>query len=88
MPLSLDIGRLMSASVETNERMTAMELRLTRQMQDLSSTVTDQLDSFTSKMESIWRESIVFPKILDDHGATLRGHDVRISALEARSHTP
>ena len=58
--------------------------QLKRDRATFDSRITAALEPFTSRMETIWRESIVHPKMLDEQGATLRGHEARISALEAR----
>ena len=58
--------------------------QLKRDRATFDSRITAALEPFTSRMETIWRESIVHPKMLDEQGSMLQRHEERISALEAR----
>lgn len=79
-----DIRLLMIESVDTNTRMKSMEERLTAKMDAGRAEDAALRESFLGRMETLWRESAVFPKLLDEHAAALRGHESRIAALEAR----
>jgi hypothetical protein len=79
-----DIRRLMIASLDTNERVKNLQDQVKIQMDTQNSNITRLLEAFGSRMETIWRESIVFPRLIDEQGATLRSHETRITALEAR----
>ena len=83
-----DIRRLMLESVATNERVTAIRDDVRRDLRDFRMEFTGTLDAFASKMETLWRETMVFPKLLDDHGALLRSHEARLQTLEARRPAP
>lgn len=83
---SLD-GRICGLAVEvvkTRDRIDEVEISLKQEMRDLRADMTSRMDAFLVRFETIWRESAVFPVILDEHGTTLRGHETRIWALEVR----
>ena len=76
--------RTMIEVVKTRESISAVKADLEKQIRDSEANVTGRLDSFLARFETIWRESAVFPKILDEHGGALQGHESRIQALEVR----
>ncbi|MDE2490914.1 MAG: hypothetical protein KGM24_08700 [Elusimicrobia bacterium] len=57
---------------------------LRRDMGGLKADVTARLESFGGRMETLWRDCVVYPKMLDEQAATLRGREARLSALEGR----
>ena len=76
-----NIHRLNISSVNTGDRLMSLEDRLGRRVETI---ITERLEPFTSRMETLWRESVLNPKALDRQDAMLQGHESRISALEAR----
>jgi hypothetical protein len=78
------VNRLVSANLDTNEYMKALEGRVAAKLDGMRAETTGRLESFSSRMETLWRDTIVYPKMLDEHGALLRGHEQRIAALESR----
>ena len=82
--MELNIRRLMAESVDTNGRMRAMEDRLITRMDAGRAEDASLREAFLSRMETLWQRTVTFPKILDEHGAALTGHDQRLKALEAR----
>ena len=58
-------------------RVSRMEEALTEGLAGIRNDVARLLDASASRMETLWRETVTFPAILDDHGR-------RIAALEAR----
>lgn len=68
---------------KTNSRMDLMEERLKNEMRQLSANLAAKMDGFVTKMESIWRESAVFPLVLDQHGSILKNHEKRLGDLES-----
>ena len=79
------IRRLQFKSGKTDANMRAMEDRLTARMDAGRAENIGLREAFIGRMETLRRETIIFPKILDEHGAALRGHDDRITALEGRN---
>ena len=69
--------RLALAVIQTNDRIDKVAIELREEMRAINSNVGRTLDSAVSRMEILWRETVSFPRILDDH-------DRRITALEAR----
>lgn len=76
--------RMAAEIVRNTDRIERVETNLRQDMRALGEDVRGRLDAFTARFETIWRESITFPKMLDEQGATLRAHEQRLSALEAR----
>jgi len=75
--LSASTKRLALGILETNVRMDRLAEGLREEMRALRSDVSDKLDTAVSRMETLWRESVVLPRVVDDH-------ERRITALEAR----
>lgn len=46
--------------------------------------VTEKLESFATRMETLWRESALLPRVVDDHGTRLRALESRVSTLESK----
>ena len=69
--------RLALAVIQTNDRIDKVAIELREEMRAINSNVGRTLDSAVSRMEILWRETVSFPRILDDR-------DRRITALEAR----
>ena len=76
-----NIHRLNISSVNMGDRLMSLEDRLGRRVETI---ITERLEPFTSRMETLWRESALNPKALDRQDAMLQRHEERISALEAR----
>lgn len=81
--IDASVGRLAKEILKTNDRMDSMEERLTLEMRRLNADVTGKMDVFIDRMETIWRESAVLPRVVDEHAETLRDHEGRIKALES-----
>ena len=79
-----DIRRVALALDDTNGRVRAIQDGLDKQFAAQNSRLTGILEPFAARMETIWREAAVYPRMLDEQGATLLGHETRITALEAR----
>ncbi len=74
--------RLAAEVVKTNEKMDRMEEGLRHEMRGLKTEVTTALDASVGRMETLWRESVLLPRVLDQHGAALRDHETRLGPLE------
>ena len=81
--LKTDIKRLALGLDKTNQRMTEMEQGLRADMRELKTDVTTKLDTFIGRMETLWRESAMLPKAVDDHAEKIRDHEMRLSRLES-----
>ena len=76
------INGLAGALVKTNSKMDRMEERLSALIRDESGKTAARIDVFLGKLQTYERESHMFPKTLDEHGATLRDHERRLSSIE------
>ena len=74
--LALEIGK-------THYRMDQLETGLRQEMRQLNSTVLERMDTWAGRFETIWRESALFPRVMDEHGETLRDHESRLRRLES-----
>lgn len=82
--VDLDIRRLMSASLATSDRITLVESNLSRRMGEQEARITTKLDTAWARIETLWRETTLYPPILDKQGARLEDHERRLKALETR----
>jgi len=76
------INGLAGAWVKTDAKMDRMEERLSALIRDESGKTAARIDVFLGKLQTYERESHMFPKTLDEHGATLRDHERRLSSIE------
>lgn len=83
--LDTKFDRLAVGLVNTNARIDLLRSEMSGAMRQLESRVTDKLESFASRMETIWRESWVIPRGLDEHRRILDDHESRIGRLEGPS---
>ncbi len=81
--LTANVRNLNLGYTALNAGMKDLATGLRREMADLKTAVTAQVEPFTGRMETIWRESVVYPRMLDQQGARLDAHDRRLTALEA-----
>ena len=79
-----DIRRLMISDVDLGQRISDLKEHVNHQFAAYESNILRRFDGFADRLETIWRESAVFPKLFDEQGATLLRHETRISALESR----
>ncbi|NNN06102.1 MAG: DUF1640 domain-containing protein [Elusimicrobia bacterium] len=75
--LAASTRRLAHEIVKTNVRIDRLGDDLRGEMRALRSDVSKTMDTAVSRMETLWRESVLLPRVLDDHAR-------RIAALEAR----
>ncbi|NNN05042.1 MAG: hypothetical protein HKL90_03995 [Elusimicrobia bacterium] len=75
--LAASTRRLAHEIVKTNARIDRLSDDLRGEMRGLRGDVSKTMDVAVSRMETLWRESVLLPRVIDDH-------DRRISALEAR----
>jgi len=66
------------------EKMDAMAAGLRQEMGLLRNDVSAKLDTAVSRMETIWRESAVLPRVIDEQSKVLRDHEQRLSEIERR----
>lgn len=74
--------RIAGELVKTNARMTGMEERLVALIREESAKTVGRIDAFLSKLETYGRETTFIPHALDEHGKTLKDHELRLVKLE------
>lgn len=82
--LDVRTERMAVEIVRMHERMDKLEDGLKHEMRQFNSQVLGTLDAAAGRMETLWRESAIIPRVLDEHGAMLRAHETRLGRLEAR----
>jgi archaellum component FlaC len=78
---------LRSVKVQTSvliQKVDFLEEGQRRLPQIIDTRFAERIEPFMALMETLRRDTAVYPRILDEQAATLRGHEGRISALEAR----
>lgn len=81
--LDKKIDRVAIEVVKTNERIGQLGEGLRQDMRQLNSDVTAKLDAFIGKMETIWKESAVLPRVVDEQAEKLQDHEKRLKTLES-----
>ena len=81
--LKVDISRLAVEVGRTNARMEKMEDRLSSLIREESAKNTGRIDAFLNRIDTYDRETVRFPRVLDEHGKKLRDHETRIAAIES-----
>ncbi len=75
--LAASTKRLAHEIIKTNVRIDRLGTELRGEMRALRADVVTTMDTAVSRMETLWRESAILPRVIDDHAR-------RIAALEAR----
>ncbi len=65
-------ARLALGLDKTNARMDRLDADLRGEMRQMRSDVAGIMDTAVSRMETLWRESLALPKLIDDHERRLR----------------
>ncbi|MFA6094063.1 MAG: hypothetical protein WCU88_05930 [Elusimicrobiota bacterium] len=89
-----DIGRLEEKTDKLSLEFVKSCARTDRQFAEMRSEmhqgferITGIVESFAQRLESYDRESAVFPRMLDEHGRSLRDHEARLRSLESARKT-
>ena len=70
-------------AIEVVKANTSLRSELTGGMDRLRTELTARLEGVAARMETIWRESALMPRVADEHAKTLADHERRISRLES-----